>query len=210
MYMKNSFFSIRRLCLMAMMVAMQVLFSRYLGIQVSSTLRVSLETIPIMLSGLWLGPLAGALVALVSDVLGTVLSGYGIYFIYFAVGPITVGIVSGFLGKFLMHDAKPSMPDACELIFALILTECFTSILYGTLASQWYFTYISQESPSLLTYFAPFLLPQSREYTALLVARIPVKLITIPVDAVLSALIYRFTWNAVTQSYLQNGGEPNA
>ena len=77
---QNGIFSTRNLILMAALIAMQIILARFLSIQASDILRISFESVPIVLAGMWLGPLSGAIVALIADILGTVLSGYGIWF----------------------------------------------------------------------------------------------------------------------------------
>ena len=71
-------FSTQNLVMMAALVAMQIILARFLGIQVSETLRISFESIPVILAGMWLGPLPGAIVAVLADLLGTIISGYGV------------------------------------------------------------------------------------------------------------------------------------
>ena len=75
---QHSILNTRSLVMMALLVAIQIILARYLSIQ-SETFRISFETIPLALAGMWLGPLAGVIVALVADILGTVLSGIGLY-----------------------------------------------------------------------------------------------------------------------------------
>ena len=55
---RNHVFSVRNLVMMALLVAIQIILARYLSIQ-SEMFRVSFETIPLALAGMWLGPLAG-------------------------------------------------------------------------------------------------------------------------------------------------------
>ena len=71
-------FSTQNLVMMAALVAMQIILARFLGIQVSETLRISFESIPVILAGMWLGPVPGAVVAVLADLLGTIISGYGV------------------------------------------------------------------------------------------------------------------------------------
>ena len=52
---QNSIFSTRRLVLMAVLIAIQIVIARYLSVQ-TPTLRISFETIPLALAGMWLGP----------------------------------------------------------------------------------------------------------------------------------------------------------
>ena len=92
---KRSVFPVRNLVLMGVLIAMQVVLARFLGIQINEGLRVSFECIPIILAGFWLGPISGMLVGAVSDILGTVLSGYGAYFPLLTVGPMLLGALCG-------------------------------------------------------------------------------------------------------------------
>ena len=77
---QNGIFSTRNLILMAALIAMQIILARFLSIQVSDILRISFESVPVILAGMWLGPLSGAIVALVADILGTIIHGYGVWF----------------------------------------------------------------------------------------------------------------------------------
>ena len=56
---QNGIFSTRNLILMAALIAMQIILARFLSIQASDILRISFESVPIVLAGMWLGPLTG-------------------------------------------------------------------------------------------------------------------------------------------------------
>ena len=58
----KTFFSPKRLAIMAMFIALQIILARFVGLQLSEGLRISFEAIPVLLSSLWLGPVAGAIV----------------------------------------------------------------------------------------------------------------------------------------------------
>ena len=68
---KSKLFTPHNLALMSALIAMQIILARFLSIQVSDTLRISFESIPVILAGMWLGPIPGAIVAVVADFLGT-------------------------------------------------------------------------------------------------------------------------------------------
>ena len=96
-------FSTQNLVMMAVLSAMQIILARFLGIQVSETLRVSFESIPVILAGMWLGPVPGAVVAVLADLLGTIISGYGVWFPPLVLGPMMVGILSGVSTKYIFQ-----------------------------------------------------------------------------------------------------------
>ena len=97
---QHNILSTRNLVMMAILVAIQIILARYLSIQ-SEMFRISFETIPLALAGIWLGPASGAIVALVSDILGTVLSGIGLYFPPLSLGPVTFAVLCGLGAKYL-------------------------------------------------------------------------------------------------------------
>ena len=91
---QHSILNTRNLVMMAILVAIQIILARYLSIQ-SEMFRISFETIPLALAGIWLGPASGVIVALVADILGTVLSGIGLYFPPLSLGPMTFAFLCG-------------------------------------------------------------------------------------------------------------------
>ena len=116
---QNSIFSTRTMVIMAALIAIQIILARYLSIQVNETLRVSFETVPLALAGMWLGPLGGAVVALVSDVLGTIIYGYGVWFPPIALGPI---IFAAFCGWGTKHLFRSSLSDSRDTMKVILLT----------------------------------------------------------------------------------------
>ena len=72
---KSSFFSPRRLALLAMLTAASIVLSRLCVIYLTPTFRVEFGNLPIFLAGLFLGPASGVIVGGLADVLGATLSG---------------------------------------------------------------------------------------------------------------------------------------
>ena len=117
---RNHVFSARNLTMMAALIAMQIVLARYLSIQVHEGLRISFETIPLALAGLWLGPVSGVLVALVSDVLGTVIYGYGVWFPPIALGPMAFALICMVLAGVLMHRTEDRELDNKLFTYTLL------------------------------------------------------------------------------------------
>ncbi|NLW65305.1 MAG: folate family ECF transporter S component [Clostridiales bacterium] len=95
---------IRTIAMLAVFTAVSIILSRFLGIYVTPSLRLSFEYFPIILAGICFGPAAGAVVGGLSDFLGaTVLSGLG-FFPPLIAGPILAGLTSGLMAKYFFHN----------------------------------------------------------------------------------------------------------
>lgn len=75
--MNDSKTSVRTLTMMALLVAMSIVFSRVLSIS-TGFVRFNLGSLPVLLAALLFGPWAGFAVGVVADMIGGVLAGYAI------------------------------------------------------------------------------------------------------------------------------------
>ena len=132
---RNHVFSVRNLVMMALLVAIQIILARYLSIQ-SEAFRVSFETIPLALAGMWLGPLAGVIVALVADILGTVLSGIGLYFPPLSLGPMAFAFLCGISAKYLRKYR--GVWEYALMPVTVTLAGIINSFVVGVLTFTWY------------------------------------------------------------------------
>ena len=132
---QQSILSTRNLVMMAILVAIQIILARYLSIQ-SEMFRISFETIPLALAGIWLGPASGAIVALVSDILGTVLSGIGLYFPPLSLGPVTFAVLCGLGAKYLRK--YQGVWEYILMPVTVTLAGIINSFVVGVAAFVWY------------------------------------------------------------------------
>ncbi len=171
----KSFFAPRRLTTMAIFIALQIVLARFVGIQVSEGLRVSFEAIPIILAGIWLGPMAGFLVGLLSDFFGTLIAGYGVYFLPLAITPILNGVLPGLCYHYLFKDNM----NFAKCIAMVIVTEIISSLLLGTYALTWYFhLFVPTKEATFAILFIPRL----------------TKFVTIGCDALIVWLVHKSTY----------------
>ena len=70
--------SVRTMVLMGMLIAMEIVMERWIAIPIGDINRVSLGKCVVILSGLWLGPVGGAIVGMISDIIGALISGFAI------------------------------------------------------------------------------------------------------------------------------------
>lgn len=96
-------FSTRSWVIMALMTAISIILSRFFSIQ-TDILRISLGYIPIILTGILLGPVQGAVVGLVADFFGTMLFSSSAWFPPLALTPLFIGLWSGVMGRFILKN----------------------------------------------------------------------------------------------------------
>lgn len=186
---QNGIFSTRNVILMAALVAMQIILARFLSIQASDILRISFESIPIILAGMWLGPLSGAVVALIADILGTVLSGYGIWFPPIALGPVLVGVLSGLSTKYIFRSDLSSTKESWKVILTVIVIGIINSFVIG---------------PFTTTLYSILVMGNTNAFTVLLgtnfIGRLTTKPVTILVDALIVTIVNRAVYRPVIRS----------
>lgn len=100
------FGSLQGLCFAGILSAMSLILGKFLQIPnpFQDFIRISFENLPIIIAGFSLGPIAGALVGTVADLIGCVLYGYSINPII-TVGAASVGLVSGFISNYVIKKA---------------------------------------------------------------------------------------------------------
>ena len=186
---QNGIFSTRNVILMAALVAMQIILARFLSIQASDILRISFESVPIILAGMWLGPLSGAVVALIADILGTVLSGYGIWFPPIALGPVLVGVLSGLSTKYIFRSDLSSTRESWKVILTVIVVGIINSFVIG---------------PFTTTLYSILVMGNTNAFTVLLgtnfIGRLTTKPATILVDALIVTVVNRAVYRPVIRS----------
>ena len=102
----RGFGSLRRLCFAAILASMSLVLGKFLQIPhpFQEFIRISFENLPVLLAGISMGPIVGALVGAVADLLGCVLYGYSINPIV-TLGAASVGLVSGFLARYVVKKS---------------------------------------------------------------------------------------------------------
>ena len=126
----------KRLSLMAMLIALQIVLSKFLMLQATSSIRLSIDSVPILLAGVWFGPIAGGIVGLLSDLLGTLLfPTAGMYYPPLTIAFILIGVCAGLLARFvkvkhaLLRASLIVIP--AELVGSLLTKSLALSFLLG-------------------------------------------------------------------------------
>ena len=133
----ESIFSTRSLVMMAALIAIQIVLTRFFCIQ-TDTLRISFGAIPVILAGMWLGPVCGGIVAVVSDILGTIIQGYGAWFPPLVLGPLSVGVLSGVSTKYIFRSSLAETKDTWKVALTVVILGVLDSFAFGLVGSTLY------------------------------------------------------------------------
>ena len=122
---------LQRLVFCALMAALSILLGKYLAFNVGEWIRISFENLPILLTALYLGPLAGMAVGVAADLIGCLLVGYAINPLI-TLGAAAVGLMSG------LWSTHRSI-SAPRLLAAVFLSHLAGSLLIKTLGLSLYY-----------------------------------------------------------------------
>ena len=138
---KHGPFSIRTLTSCAVLVALTVVLSRFLVITPNESSRYSIEAVPIFLSGMLFGPVAGALVGFAADFIGCIFSPFG-YNPIFSLPPVLYGLCAGLFGRFLCQKGslvRVVLAFACPIVIGSVLWQSFAlTVVYGAGKTEYF------------------------------------------------------------------------
>ncbi|MBE7026913.1 MAG: folate family ECF transporter S component [Ruminococcaceae bacterium] len=104
---------VRKLAFGAILVALQIILSRYLGIQ-TDIFQISLGFVPIAIAAMMLGPSWAVFIALVSDFVGTMIAGTGAYNPMFSINAVLYALI--FAWMFYKKDIGVWRVVVCVMI----------------------------------------------------------------------------------------------
>ena len=132
--MNNSKNSVRTLTMLALLVAMSIVFSRVLSIS-TGFVRFNLGSLPALLAALLFGPGAGFAVGAVADMIGGVLAGYAINPLI-TLGAGAIGLVAG-----LAWQKLPGLRTGLRLQISVLLGHFVGSMVITSLALRIFYGY---------------------------------------------------------------------
>ena len=132
--MSNSKISVRTLTMLALLVAMSIVFSRVLSIS-TGFVRFNLGSLPVLLAALLFGPGAGFAVGAVADLIGGVLSGYAINPLI-TLGAGAIGFAAG-----LAWQKLPEMRLGLRLQISVLLGHFVGSMVITSMALRIFYGY---------------------------------------------------------------------
>ena len=133
--MKSTKNSTRTLTVLALLIAMSIVFSRVLSIS-TGFVRFNLGSLPVLLAGIVFGPGAGFAVGALADMIGGILAGYAINPLI-TLGAASIGLVGGWLWRTLPHTLRLGQ----RLLLSVVAAHVVGSIIINSLALHIFYGY---------------------------------------------------------------------
>ena len=99
------FGSTKVLIVAALLAAMSIVLGKFGAINIGNSIRIGFGGLPIHMAGIFFGPIVGAAVGLVADVIGCLLKGYSINPII-TIGSTCIGLFSGLMFHYVLSPVK--------------------------------------------------------------------------------------------------------
>lgn len=122
---KLLFGSLKVMACASILAAMSIVLGKYLAFNLTQAIRISFENLPVIMSGIFFGPIVGAAVGVVADLLGSIMVGYAINPII-TVGAGVIGLVSGLVS--LLFKRK----NGFGIVLSVSLAHIFGSVIIKT------------------------------------------------------------------------------
>jgi len=125
----------------ALFSTISFVFGKFLAIPVGDYMRFSFENLPIILGGVFFGPVSGCLCGIIADIVGCILRGYVINPVL-TLGAAAIGFFSGFI-----FNVFKNVRLSIRITLSVIISHIIGSVIIKSIGlSVWY------DMPFLLTF----------------------------------------------------------
>jgi len=125
---KKQYWNVKTLVFMALLIAMHLVLTRVLVIDLGAY-RISVGSVCTILSGLWLGPVAGGVCGLCADIIGCFMKGYAVN-PFITVAAILWGVLPA-LAKPLFANRKKT-GKTVGICVSIVVTAVLSSLVLTT------------------------------------------------------------------------------
>lgn len=119
---------VKTLIFMGLLASMSVILTRAFGVMIGNTIRISFGSVPIIISGILFGPLAGAVTGIAADLIGVMVRSMGGYFVGFT---ISAGLVGYIPGLFFLKQKNDQYPLS-KIILSVLTVEILVHLIINT------------------------------------------------------------------------------
>ncbi len=128
---KKKLLTTKMIVTLGLLMAMSIILERILGFMPTPNIRIAFGNLPIILAGLLFGPIAGGIVGLVADFLGTTLFSPFPWFAPMALTPVFMGVVPPLVGMMLRKRTR-----IVTFVAMILPAEILGPILWSNISLQ--------------------------------------------------------------------------
>ena len=132
--------NLRALTSIAMLTALSVVFTRIFVLVNTDTLRLTIGNVPIMLCGIFFGPVAGGICGVLSDFLGCILFGGYMPYLPMTLSLLVIGVLPGIAAKLVKRRSNMSIANPVVLCATVFVTELIASFFWKTMCLSWMYS----------------------------------------------------------------------
>ena len=150
--MNKKILSVHSLVVMALMVALSIVATRFLSIE-TPIIRVGFGFVPIVISAMYLGPMRAGIIGLIADLIGFALAGKGIFFPGFTFSAFLSGFIYGIFFEGEKAFSKVNLilgSVAVTVIVDFILNTLWLTILANNMTFEFFLTRFYSRLPGQL------------------------------------------------------------
>ncbi len=125
--------SLALLVISAVFSALSIVLGKLLAFNIGELFRISLENLPIIFIGIAFGPLFGAVVGALADLVGCFIVGYAVNPII-TLGAVTIGCVAG-----VCSSLTKNMSRGGSIFLSVLLSHTVGSVLIKTAGLSWFY-----------------------------------------------------------------------
>ncbi|MCI6609594.1 MAG: folate family ECF transporter S component [Ezakiella sp.] len=127
----NKKFSTKTLVLAAVLTALSVVLTRFFSVQLTSTMRIGIGPLPIIMSGIILGPIFGGMVGLVADLIGFLINPGGNFHLGFTLSSVLTGVLPGIVAMLVnKNNDKLNLTIILSVISVYLPVHLFLNTLW--------------------------------------------------------------------------------
>jgi ECF transporter S component (folate family) len=120
---------VKKVVLAGLLLAILIIFQRYISVDLSPTLRVNFGYVPLILIGTLLGPVWGAIIGVAGDLLGMLLMPKASFFPGFTFNALLTGIIYGAL----LYNRPNNKSYLVRLIISVVVVSVVVNLGLNTL-----------------------------------------------------------------------------
>lgn len=128
---KSNVFNTKVLIRAGLLVAISIVLTRFLSIMVTPQIRLGFGDVPKMLSGFLFGPIVGACVGAISDIVGVSLVPQGTIHLGFTLSSALCGFIPGLFKKYFLKKDESNLTFV--IVISCLVVTVFTQIGLNTL-----------------------------------------------------------------------------